>query len=116
MAQTCTAPDRWAKTPGSDASDTEVDLFLEHVLACPFHRAQVERDHRRLDALITEVRESRHGAHPPSSTGTRRSGQRQSTSGSRARHFESDQATGIDDRSGSVGSRPGLPAMSARAT
>ncbi|HEX7315770.1 MAG TPA: hypothetical protein VF297_17765 [Pyrinomonadaceae bacterium] len=77
----CTEPERWARPPGADAPEEEVESYLAHVGVCPFHAGLEQREeelvrgiaaHARLDPgarrLTTAQRAARPSAEPARAT------------------------------------------------
>jgi hypothetical protein len=52
----CTEPERWARAPGVDAAEEEVERYLAHVGLCPFHGAAEEREEARIRGVAALAR------------------------------------------------------------
>jgi len=69
---TCTEPGRWARTPGADAAEEEVALYLAHVEECPFHAAVERREEALLRGVVGHAALAQ-GASVPASAAPRMS-------------------------------------------
>lgn len=51
MTMKCTEPERWMITPGSDASEDDVERYLSHIDECAFHAEIEERAVERMHTV-----------------------------------------------------------------